>query len=238
MWANCVGWLVYSFLIKDLYVLASNEPGLVLATFMTITCYGFADDKVGVGLGWGGAGRGGVKGSRLRGWGRGGGAGTQPLTAACEQPQVKPHTPHPNPRPTPQPHPTPSPDPTKARDTMMGSLLFFSLLLSVSGAAICFWGLTHAQAVSFWWAPGPGGPGRRVDGAPSTTANTGGCLLPCTTAPRQPSRHSHPISYPPGALSPSASSSSSTPPRCRASPRCCPRGAPRRSTSRWRRWRS
>lgn len=82
MWANCVGWLVYSFLIKDLYVLASNEPGLVLATFMTITCYGFADDK--------------------------------------------------------------------ARDTMMGSLLFFSLLLSVSGAAICFWGLTHAQAVSFW----------------------------------------------------------------------------------------
>jgi hypothetical protein len=46
MWANCAGWLVYAFLTRDPYVLASNEPGLVLATFMTVTCYGFADEKV------------------------------------------------------------------------------------------------------------------------------------------------------------------------------------------------
>ncbi|GBF97258.1 hypothetical protein Rsub_09949 [Raphidocelis subcapitata] len=45
MWANCAGWLVYSYLTRDIYVLASNEPGLILATFMTITCYGFADEK-------------------------------------------------------------------------------------------------------------------------------------------------------------------------------------------------
>jgi hypothetical protein len=45
MWANCVGWLVYSFLIRDAYVLASNVPGLVLAVSMTVTCYGFADEK-------------------------------------------------------------------------------------------------------------------------------------------------------------------------------------------------
>jgi hypothetical protein len=45
MWANCTGWLVYAFLITDPYVLASNVPGLALAIFMTVTCYGFADDK-------------------------------------------------------------------------------------------------------------------------------------------------------------------------------------------------
>jgi len=83
MWANCAAWLVYSYLIRDVYVLASNEPGLILAAFMTITCYGFADER--------------------------------------------------------------------ARDTMMGALLFFSLLLSVAGAYICFSGLLHAQAVSAWW---------------------------------------------------------------------------------------
>ena len=36
MWANCAAWLVYSYLTKDPYVLASNEPGLLLATFMAI----------------------------------------------------------------------------------------------------------------------------------------------------------------------------------------------------------
>lgn len=45
MWANCAAWLVYSFLITDVYVLVSNIPGLVLAVVMTVTCYGFADDK-------------------------------------------------------------------------------------------------------------------------------------------------------------------------------------------------
>lgn len=46
MWANCVAWLVYSFITVDVYVLASNIPGLLLGSFMTITCYGFADEKV------------------------------------------------------------------------------------------------------------------------------------------------------------------------------------------------
>lgn len=46
MWANCVGWVVYSFINRDYYVLASNVPGLLLGTFMTISCYGLADEKV------------------------------------------------------------------------------------------------------------------------------------------------------------------------------------------------
>ncbi|WIA18167.1 hypothetical protein OEZ85_009642 [Tetradesmus obliquus] len=45
MWANCVAWLVYSFLTVDVYVLASNIPGLLLGSFMTISCYGYADEK-------------------------------------------------------------------------------------------------------------------------------------------------------------------------------------------------
>eukprot|EP00878_Enallax_costatus_P035882 GHUV01040127.1.p1 GENE.GHUV01040127.1~~GHUV01040127.1.p1 ORF type:complete len:217 (+),score=21.48 GHUV01040127.1:162-812(+) len=45
MWANCVAWLVYSFITTDVYVLASNIPGLLLGSFMTISCYGFADEK-------------------------------------------------------------------------------------------------------------------------------------------------------------------------------------------------
>jgi hypothetical protein len=45
MWANCVAWLVYSFLTVDIYVLASNIPGLLLGSFMTISCYGYADEK-------------------------------------------------------------------------------------------------------------------------------------------------------------------------------------------------
>lgn len=48
MWANCVAWLVYAFLTHDPYVLASNVPGVLIASYMTISCYGFADDKVGV----------------------------------------------------------------------------------------------------------------------------------------------------------------------------------------------
>lgn len=47
MWANCVAWLVYAFLTHDPYVLASNVPGVLIASYMTISCYGFADDKVG-----------------------------------------------------------------------------------------------------------------------------------------------------------------------------------------------
>lgn len=46
MWANCVAWLVYAFLTTDPYVLASNVPGVLIASFMAISCYGFADDKV------------------------------------------------------------------------------------------------------------------------------------------------------------------------------------------------
>lgn len=47
MWANCVAWLVYAFLIADPYVLASNVPGVLIASYMTISCYGYADDRVG-----------------------------------------------------------------------------------------------------------------------------------------------------------------------------------------------
>lgn len=82
MWANCAAWLGYAYLTRDPYVLASNEPGLILAAFMTVTCYGFADER--------------------------------------------------------------------ARDTMLGTLLGFSALLSVAAAAVCFSGLSHAGAVSAW----------------------------------------------------------------------------------------
>jgi len=46
MWANCVAWLVYAFLTTDPYVLASNVPGVLIASFMAISCYGFAEDEV------------------------------------------------------------------------------------------------------------------------------------------------------------------------------------------------
>lgn len=45
MWANCAAWLVYSFLTRDPYVLVSNVPGILLATFMTLSCVGHADDR-------------------------------------------------------------------------------------------------------------------------------------------------------------------------------------------------
>lgn len=46
MWANCVAWLVYAFLTKDPYVLCPNWAGLLLGTFMTMACFGLADDEV------------------------------------------------------------------------------------------------------------------------------------------------------------------------------------------------
>lgn len=46
MWANCVAWLVYSFLTTDPYVLASNIPGVLIATWLTLSCYGFAEERV------------------------------------------------------------------------------------------------------------------------------------------------------------------------------------------------
>ena len=33
--ANCVGWMVYGCLNRDPYVIAANEPGLLLGFFMT-----------------------------------------------------------------------------------------------------------------------------------------------------------------------------------------------------------
>jgi hypothetical protein len=46
MLANCVAWLVYAFLTGDPYVLASNIPGVLIALWLTFSCYGVADDKV------------------------------------------------------------------------------------------------------------------------------------------------------------------------------------------------
>lgn len=46
MWANCVAWLVYAFLTRDPYVLASNVPGVLIASYMAISCYGIAEDKI------------------------------------------------------------------------------------------------------------------------------------------------------------------------------------------------
>lgn len=44
--ANCTCWMVYGCLKADPYVIAANEPGLLLGLFMSLTCYGFADAKV------------------------------------------------------------------------------------------------------------------------------------------------------------------------------------------------
>ncbi|KAG2445268.1 hypothetical protein HYH02_008735 [Chlamydomonas schloesseri] len=43
--ANCAGWLIYGCINADPYVIAANEPGLLLGIFMTVSCYGFADPK-------------------------------------------------------------------------------------------------------------------------------------------------------------------------------------------------
>lgn len=43
MHANCVGWLVYAFLKRDPYILASNFGGALLAQFMVLSCVGAAD---------------------------------------------------------------------------------------------------------------------------------------------------------------------------------------------------
>ncbi|GAX74934.1 hypothetical protein CEUSTIGMA_g2380.t1 [Chlamydomonas eustigma] len=44
--ANCICWMVYGCLNKDPYVIAANEPGMLLGVFMSLVCYGLADLKV------------------------------------------------------------------------------------------------------------------------------------------------------------------------------------------------
>lgn len=46
MWANTIAWSAYGYLTKDPYVIAANEPGLLLAIFMTTVCYGAADPHI------------------------------------------------------------------------------------------------------------------------------------------------------------------------------------------------
>ena len=43
MFANCLGWLIYSFLKKDVFIMASNAPGLLLATWYVLTVTRIAD---------------------------------------------------------------------------------------------------------------------------------------------------------------------------------------------------
>jgi len=43
--ANCLGWLVYGSVLRDPYVIAANEPGLLLGVYMTVTAYGYASPK-------------------------------------------------------------------------------------------------------------------------------------------------------------------------------------------------
>lgn len=47
MFANCVGWVAYTFVIDDIYVYVPNEIGLMLGAFYTLSCYGLVDSKVG-----------------------------------------------------------------------------------------------------------------------------------------------------------------------------------------------
>jgi hypothetical protein len=44
MMGNCGSWLVYACLTRDPYVLIPNFAGLLLAVYMSFTCYGLADD--------------------------------------------------------------------------------------------------------------------------------------------------------------------------------------------------
>jgi hypothetical protein len=43
IFANCLGWLIYSFLKKDVFIMASNAPGLLLATWYVLTVTRIAD---------------------------------------------------------------------------------------------------------------------------------------------------------------------------------------------------
>lgn len=46
MWANCVSFLVYAFLKRDPYVLASNYFGALVSLWMLMACVGAADPSV------------------------------------------------------------------------------------------------------------------------------------------------------------------------------------------------
>jgi solute carrier family 50 protein (sugar transporter) len=48
--ANCICWIVYGCINTDPYVIAANQPGLLLGAFMSLVCYGLADLKVRVAL--------------------------------------------------------------------------------------------------------------------------------------------------------------------------------------------
>jgi len=46
IFANCLGWLIYGFLKKDVYIASSNAPGLLLAVWYVLTCVRLADAPV------------------------------------------------------------------------------------------------------------------------------------------------------------------------------------------------
>ena len=43
IFGNCLGWLIYSFLKRDIFIMLSNAPGLLLATWYVLTVTRLAD---------------------------------------------------------------------------------------------------------------------------------------------------------------------------------------------------
>ena len=43
IFGNCLGWLIYSFLNRDIFIMLSNAPGLLLATWYVLTVTRLAD---------------------------------------------------------------------------------------------------------------------------------------------------------------------------------------------------
>jgi len=46
IFANCLGWLIYSFLKKDVFIMLSNAPGLLLSVWYVLTVVKLADPAV------------------------------------------------------------------------------------------------------------------------------------------------------------------------------------------------
>ena len=45
IWANCVGWILYSVLIRDYFLFFSNAPGAMVGMYFTLVAYGLSQYK-------------------------------------------------------------------------------------------------------------------------------------------------------------------------------------------------
>lgn len=128
----------------DVYVLVSNIPGLLLAGFMTFSCYGFAEERVrqvvvqqpGQGLAAGGAAARTGAGSSRVAMTTAAAAAALAVHPCCCLLHCSRHR--------------------QVRDTMLLGVLAFASLLAATGGFISFARLEPAAAANIWCVSPPG----------------------------------------------------------------------------------